>query len=183
MLLSSRTNSLEGGHLEVLGDAAASRRVRRSMAAPSFPANTMFMNTTSDIKFRVPGDLPQYLQASDSNTIFTGPHNSSDSRGCFNMHFFDVIGVNGNVVVLESTNQRYITKDSDNSLKLMTGSGPQQTSQSDDRFFSVHMDEGDNALYLKHLHSGKFLSASSSGASLVTSRVDATSFIQFRCNN
>ncbi|KAK8386814.1 hypothetical protein O3P69_017920 [Scylla paramamosain] len=73
-------------------------------------------------------------------------------------------------------------KDSDNSMKLKAGNDPQQTNQTDDRFFIVHMDQGDNSIYLKQLHSGNYLSASSSGASLVPSRSEATSFKQFDCN-
>ncbi|XP_063866020.1 uncharacterized protein LOC135103539 [Scylla paramamosain] len=182
MILTARGNSLEAGHFDALGDTDANRRVRRSMTAPSFPTRTRFSRTISDKKFRVSGDSPRFLQASDSDSLVIGPHDNTDPRACFKIHYFDVLSVPGNVVVLESTSQRYITKDSDNSMKLKAGNDPQQTNQTDDRFFIVHMDQGDNSIYLKQLHSGNYLSASSSGASLVPSRSEATSFKQFDCN-
>lgn len=204
MLLAARSNSLvrwldkrmtytlvtaikthaEAGHCDALGDACANVRVRRSMTTSSFPARTRFTGNTSDIKLRVTGDSPHYLQTSGSDSLVTGPHDSNDTRACFKMHYFQVLTVPGTVAVLESNNQRFITKDdSDNTMKLKTGNAPQQTRQTDDRFFSVTMDPGDNSAYLRHIHSGKYLSASSSGTSLVPTRPEATSFLQFDCND
>ncbi|XP_050700661.1 uncharacterized protein LOC126987593 [Eriocheir sinensis] len=189
MILAGRVNSMETLHYDPRETAAGNRRVRRSTGAASSPNPAQHTGTFTK-KLRLAGDLPQFLRAApDSNTLSVGPHEADDPQVCFRMHSFHVLATpsseGGNIVVIEAQDGRHVTQDSANpqSLVLTAGEAPQQTRTTDSRFFRMFRATGDRDLRLKHLHSGMYLSASSSGVSLLSTdgSPDSILFTEFEC--
>lgn len=190
MLLANRVSTLEP--LSHDGrNAPAVGRVRRSVSSSSFPTQALFSGTFQK-KLRLKGDLPNYLKASpNSSSLTVGPHAASDPLVCFKMHNFEVLissSEGGNVVVIETQDGRYITKDAANSenVTVMAGDAPQQTATTDNRFFRMYRQPGDAFVHLKHLHSGMYLSATENGVSLhpaTNNLPDSTLFTEFDCTH
>ncbi|XP_042238432.1 uncharacterized protein LOC121876930 [Homarus americanus] len=151
----------------------ATTRARRSVTTVS--PEVVSYDTVVNMKFKVKGGSADYLQVtSGSSNVILAPQDEHSAAACFRVHRFDVLNPypeGGQVVVFESHDgNRFIQGASSGDLVITDGSSRrlQEVTQTDNRFFLLYSDQGDNHLKIKHLHAGLFLSATHSRVSLVS---------------
>ncbi|XP_045584109.1 uncharacterized protein [Procambarus clarkii] len=135
-------------------------------------------------KLRLRGDLPLYLTTtSHPNTAVTslsvGSQEGADSPACFLMHTFDMApfpAEGGEVVVIETPGSKghlHALTYTDLALMHDPASDVRSLTQADVRFFLLHSVKGSSHFRIKHLHTGRFVSATPEKISLVERPDDA----------
>ncbi|XP_047488861.1 uncharacterized protein LOC125039147 [Penaeus chinensis] len=137
-----------------------------------------------DFKFRLKGILPLYLRGSSSG-VSTGYQGGRANQVCFRVHTFHATPAypEGQVVALETPAGGSVLRGEGDAVSLMPSAGLQDSTSVDDRFFLFFSVPGDPYLRVKHLSTGHFLSASSSGVTLdvLNTNNDNFFFQNFRC--